>query len=888
MRRPRSTYRLQVNADFTLSRVRELIDYFAELGISDLYLSPLLQARPGSTHGYDVTDPARVNPEIGSAAELELLSADLRERDMGILLDIVPNHMAASEENPWWRDVLEHGPASQYAHYFDVDWTAGLPDQGRIVLPILGEELTACIDKGDVKLVLEDHQPAIAYMDRRLPIDPASYPVLIRYLLESNDDIAPALRAELDRVAEDASRLPHRLHSTPESGRLAQALMVKQNLTSALERVQSERQLTLPLSPERMHELLRQQSYALTYWVRGSGKLNYRRFFDIADLAGVRIEDPSVFEAIHARSLPWLLNGTITGVRIDHIDGLLDPTRYLQQLRDGVRERSGSIPYVVVEKILVGSEELPRRWATAGTTGYEFASLVNGLFVDPAGFPKLAKHFGELAGIRSFPGLVYNCKLEVMRLLFPAELESLTVLLCEIAELSAEDAERGLRELTACLPVYRTYFSASDAGAANEQAVTRAIECAERRGCPPELLQPLRRIILTPENEKERQFTLRWQQFTGPVMAKGLEDTALYRYTALVSVCDVGIDPLNAHTAVEEFHSCMQLRSACWPATLNATSTHDSKRGEDVRARINVLSELTDDWLGTVNRWLELNARYRKRIDGEPAPHPAEELLIYQTLLGAWPLGDVDDVFLERVQEFLRKALREAKERTSWREPNEAYEQVACDFVRSILSDPTMQSELRSFERRTSFYGALNSLSQLVLKLGAPGVPDFYQGTECWSLTLVDPDNRRPVDYDGHMLLRGDAQLSVHDLSNWRDGRIKLHVTRTGLALRNEWAEVFGAGEYVPLEIRGERARNVIAFERRQGGRRAVFVAARFYSELCEPEQWPPADTWNNTSVVLGNASWREQLTNRELSTSGQAPVNVLFERLPFAILTAE
>ena len=886
MKRPRSTYRLQVNADFTLSQVRALIRYFVKLGISDLYLSPLFQARPGSTHGYDVTDPAQVNVEIGTTEELEELSAALRAHDMGILLDIVPNHMSASEGNPWWRDVLEHGPASAYAHYFDVDWTADPPGAGRVVLPMLAEEPARCIAGGDLRVVIHDYEPAIAYHDRRLPLDPATYPLLIAALRSSNGEFTSNARKQLERIAEQAAELPNRSDTPAEQSRMRLAAPVKQRLANVLRASwKSGDRDPIAFSPDRLNALLEQQAYTLRYWVSGSRELNYRRFFDIPDLAGLRTDEPEVFEAVHSRTLPWLLEGTVSGVRIDHIDGLREPALYLQQLHDIAERMNGEPPYVVVEKILVGAEELPARWCAAGTTGYEFSGLLNGLFVEETGFAKLKEHFAQVTGVSDFGQLVYDCKKEAMRRLLPAEFAALTRLLGSVTQLSESAAEDVVREVTACLPVYRTYFGSADSGANDRAHIDAALRAAAAHGVAPEHLEEFEHLVLAPSTDQQRDFTLRWQQFTGPVMAKGLEDTALYRYTPLLSVCDVGVDPRFAVTSAADFHTVLARRAACWSGSLNATSTHDSKRGEDVRARINVLSEMSDVWLPMVNRWFELNARFRKTVGTLMAPQPAEELALYQTMVGACALEDGSD-FSDRVGEFLLKALREAKERSSWRWQNDAYEEAVLDFARAVLSDHTMLEELRTLERRTSFYGALNSLSQLVLKLGAPGIPDFYQGNELWSLTLVDPDNRRPVNYDLRLRYISEP-LSWSNAESWRDGRIKLHVTRAGLALRNEWPDVF-EGEYLPLEANGERAHNLIAFERRAGDRRAVFVAARFFTQLCAPEHWPAGDVWESTSLSLGEGTWHERLTNRTIETSAKTPLNTILQNLPFAILTTE
>lgn len=890
MRLPRSTYRLQLNADFRLTDVHALLDYFQTLGISDLYLSPLLQARAGSTHGYDVIDPGHVNRETASDEEFEQLATALQRRGMGILLDIVPNHMSATEANPWWRDVMEHGRASAFAGFFDIDWESETAGEGRLLLPFLGQSLDQCIAAGEVRLVIHDREVAIAYFDRRLPIDAASLPTLTRAVRANLGKALPAVVAtELQSLARLAAQLPSRAQPERSSQRRLLARELKNRLADALGAL-PEAPATA-LTAQQLTELLERQPYTLFYWVPGGRQINYRRFFDITELAGLRSEDPDVFAALHQRIIPWLSLGTIGGVRIDHIDGLLDPAGYLRQLSNAVAATTGKRPYIVVEKILIGAEQLPGDWCTAGTTGYDFIGMVNGLFVEPRGSRLLQEVYAQATGISDFTELLRQKKRQVLTSLFPGELRGLVQRLSELLPDAAQGAlEFALVELTACLPVYRTYITnaphETDYGVIDE-----ALAGARERGADAVVVDWLRSLLLEPQTATQLEFILRWQQLTGPVTAKGLEDTAFYNYHSLVSTCEVGSDPRQPVASVDDFHQHMQRRQAEWPGTLNSTSTHDTKRSEDVRARINVLSELAQEWIDLVGRWRALHARCRRQVQDLEAPDATDEILLYQTLIGAWPLDDAGHAdFEQRIRDYMLKAVREAKRRTSWRAQNPEFEAAVLDFTSAVLrpENRAFRDQFLPFERRTAFYGALNSLSQLVLKLGAPGVPDFYQGTELWSLALTDPDNRRPVDF-----VARQAALEPVDIEqakqNWRDGRLKALITARGLRLRNQNPALFARGEYLAVNVVGPRARNVIAFERRLGNQRALFVATRFFTELCAPDQWPTAQTWQDTCLCFEEpAASRDLVTARICDTGGGPALSAVLGSLPCALLVLD
>jgi (1->4)-alpha-D-glucan 1-alpha-D-glucosylmutase len=887
MRLPRSTYRLQLNADFRLAHVRLLIDYFQSLGVSDLYLSPLLQAKAGSRHGYDLTDPTRVNPEIGTEQEFEQLAADLRSRGMGLLLDIVPNHMSATEANAWWRDLMEYGPASEYADYFDIDWDSSAAGSGRLLLPFLGQSLDACIGGADLRLVFEDDELRLGYFDRRLPISSSALVQLTEALLQNlRNQLSPSQRQALQELAVEAVQLPDPRDATRATEYRQRSSQLKQRV-SALVRDLTR---TVPidricaLSANQLRVLLEDQAYTLFYWVPGGRQINYRRFFDVADLAAVRIERPEVFDVMHECVLRWLANGTITGLRIDHIDGLRDPAAYLGRLQE--RTSGNDRSFVVVEKILIGDERLPAHWSTQGTTGYEFIGTTNGLFVQPEGWEQLGVAWEATGGTTDFTALLRDKKLHVMRSLFPGELASLSRRLAALMpETSAELLESALSELTAALPVYRTYIT-DQASSADRQFINESLDAARSRGADATVVEMLRGFMLDPRADELHEFILRWQQFTGPVMAKGFEDTALYNYHRLVSACEVGADPRRAVCTIEQFHLTMRDRQKSWPATLNASSTHDTKRGEDVRARLNVLSEITDEWLQHLERWRGWHRNFKQELDGIETPDSIDELLLYQTLIGTWPLDESDQAgFEDRIAAYMLKAVREAKRRTSWRASDDQYENAITEFTIAVLnrSNHQFRNDLLTLHRKTSFYGALNSLSQLVLKLGAPGIPDLYQGNELWTLALVDPDNRGPVDFERRRSALLDTAPDTAR-RNWPDGAIKALVSRAGLQLRNDLSELFLKGDYVPVTVAGPRAHNLIAFERRLGEQRALVLAGRFFTELCAPGEWPGTGSWENTTLELQATEWIDPLHQRTIESTA---VGELLNGMPGALLYA-
>jgi (1->4)-alpha-D-glucan 1-alpha-D-glucosylmutase len=709
VRVPRATYRLQFNCDFTFSEAADLVPYLAELGNSDLYASPYLKARPGSTHGYDVVDPSSLNPELGSEQDYRRLVETLRDHGMGQLLDIVPNHMGVGSDNALWYDVLENGRASAYSSFFDIDWAPASNEKlrGKVLLPILGDHYRAALERGEIRLsfAAEVGTFSVNYYEHRCPIDPGTYP---RILDSTSWPESGEHRREVEHLATAFGNLPGRDDVDEESvaARARDAESLKANLAEAcsgdpdiVRAVEGSVRWLNGEGFESLHSLLEAQAYRLAYWRVAGDEINYRRVFAVNDLAGVQVEDEDVFAATHGLVLRLISNGAVAGLRIDHPDGLRDPAAYLDRLRDAVVEASGKPAYTLVEKILAHDESLPDDWPVSGTTGYDFTNLANGLFVDPEGEAGIDEAYrGFVAEIFDFPRLLYGCKHKVMRDALAGELNALSHRLSEIAEygrsydFGLETLRRALSEVVAHFPVYRTYIGSGRISEADrghlELAVRNAKEGSE---ADPSVFDFIRKVILrAPHDPGALAFVYGFQQFTGPVMAKGMEDQALYVFNRLVSLNEVGGEPETFGVSVPEFHRRNAERQARWPHSMLSTSTHDTKRSEDVRARINVLSEIPDEWRERIEHWRVLNAPLRRDIDGELAPSPNDEYLLYQTLLGAWPLEKTEEgalvEFRERIKAYMEKAMREAQVRTSWTDTNEAYEGAVATFVDELLS----------------------------------------------------------------------------------------------------------------------------------------------------------------------------------------------------------
>lgn len=948
---PRSTYRLQLNLSFTFGDAAAIVPYLRALGVSDLYASPYLQARPGSLHGYDISDHRSLNPELGGEEGHARLTSALAREGMGHLLDIVPNHMGIGEPgNSWWMDVLENGPSSPFAPYFDIDWRPLKPElTGKVLLPVLGDQFGRVLERGELTLTFEAGRFRVHYYDQIFPVSPRSSALVLRRLAgdmarrtESDDEHL----AELESVVRALDNLPSRDRSDPASvtGRRREGFVSRRRLmvlhdSSPAFREALEATLASyrgdpsdPRSFDDLAEILEDQPYRLAFWRVAAEEINYRRFFDINELAGVRVERPEVFDATHRLILGLIEEGKVTALRIDHPDGLFDPAGYLRRLQEEASARAGGGPiYVIVEKILTGDEPLPQHWPVAGTVGYEFMNRLNGLFVDPGNADRFTKLYESFIGDRmDFERIAYEKKKLILRVALVSELNVLSYLLNRISEkdrrfrdFTLGSLREALRETIACFPVYRTYVDAA-AGEVGEQDVEhldRAIRTAMRRNrtMSPSLFEFVRDILLLrwPEDlpreavEEHALFVMKFQQLTGPVMAKGVEDTTFYLYNRLISLNEVGGEPSHFGTAPDALHEWLGARAKAWPDTMNSSTTHDTKRSEDVRARINVLSEMPDEWEAAVRRWAGWNAAKRGDVEGEPVPDANDEYLLYQTLVGAWPLTPADqgkerETFRERIQQYMEKATREAKVHTSWINPNEGYDTALRDFVSRLLGageEDAFRSDVAEFAASIAADGMINSLSQLLVKLACPGLPDVYQGQELWDFSLVDPDNRRPVDFEARQRLLdslrgrldGDrAALAEELLAEWRDGRIKMYVTHLGLQMREARPALFARGAYLPLSAHGSRAAHAFALGREDGEGRAIALVPRLPRTFREAAGGGPEEpgAWGDTRLELPAAlegSYRNLFTGRGVEARGGAlEVGAALEGFPVALLIGE
>ena len=946
---PRSTYRLQFNRSFTFAQAAEVVPYLAELGISHCYASPYLRARPGSMHGYDIIDHHHLNPEIGTPEDYDRFIRALRQHGMGQILDIVPNHMGVmGSDNAWWLDVLENGEASSYADFFDIDWEP-LKDelQGKVLVAVLADQYGTVLERGDLKLAFDAEQGefSIWYFQHKFPVNPCEYPRILAPAAEQiRQQAAPDNQnlLELESMISAFSHLPRRQDAGPEKRaervrdkeihkrRLAllcgRAHEVAGNIAGVVEWMNGSP--SDPTSFEPLHELIKAQAFRLAHWRVAADDINYRRFFDVNDLAALRQECEAVFLATHEFVLQLLAEGKVNGLRIDHPDGLYNPKQYFERLQrenepgeDG-RKHAAARSYVIAEKILTGSEQLPPDWPIQGTTGYEFANLVNGLFVDPQGEAPLTRIYEEFTGERSdFRKLVYDCKKLVMDRSLNSELNVLANHLSRIAlsdrhtcDFTLKSLRDALAEIVACFPVYRTYVSEQQVSESDCRYIREAVECAKSVSGAADLsvFDFIRDILLTQQAEGHPpyyqrsviHFAMRFQQYTSAVMAKGLEDTGLYRYNRLVSLNDVGGDPLRFGVAPEEFNAATLSRAASWPHSMLAGSTHDSKRSEDVRARINVISELPDEWREHVLRWRDLNGRH-KSTAGIPSAN--DEYLFYQTLAGCWPMAQdparLPESFVQRVCDYMLKAVREAKQHTSWANQNELYESGTVKFVRNVLSSAEFRQQFAAFQRKLEHFGMLTSLSQTLLKLAAPGVPDTYQGNELWEFNLVDPDNRRTVDYGTRrqMLsqIKAAAQSNLENFSHglaqdMRDGCIKMYVLWKALQLRVQLAEVFSNGVYSPLQASGQHAKHVVAFSRVLDGSMVIVAVPRLCARLLQgvPQLPVGSRVWDDTTLIvpcgreLRNVLTGERVCGEKDDGHQVIPATALFNYFPVALLT--
>ena len=913
---PIATYRVQLTANFDFDAAASIVPYLKALGITHLYASPFMKARKGSSHGYDIVDHTRINPELGGDAGFERLSQALKQHDLGLILDFVPNHVGVHfADNPWWLDVLEWGPASPHAVSFDIDWDI-LPYRARggVLLPIIGSSYGEALKKGEIELRYDAGEGSFSawYFEHRLPIAPERYGEILRTSIkEAGAEDGAAGKRILDLASRHRGlRHPNRSEAPGFKAELKGITGSADIIARGLDAYRAGPQR--PAQILALHHLLERQHYRLGHWRLASSDINYRRFFDVNTLAGLRVEDSGTFDAIHRLVRKLIAEGKLQGLRLDHIDGLRDPAQYFQRLRRLIRDAQGKDArpfYMVVEKILGEHEKLPPFTGIHGTTGYEWLNTITKVLVDGNGLDPLDEVWRQISNMPPRLGPVLkDAKRRVLETLLTSEFTVLRRLLARIAaghystrDFSADSLRQALELYILHFPIYRTYLTSAGPTEHDRALISETIDKARadwfaaddgifeflRDTLTMDLIKPGRAAHSAP---RVRRFALKVQQFTGPMMAKSLEDTAFYRYHRLLALNEVGGDPAARALSVDAFHEAMKIRAGEWPHGMTSTATHDTKRGEDARARLMALTELPGEWTSAVARWKIQNAPHLV-IDGEMrAPSAPFEYMLYQTLLGAWPSGERDDSFRERMQAYALKAAREGKQETSWLNPNEAYEAGLRTFLTRILDRSVSAEFLTSLEtlvQRVSRLGALNSLSQITLKATIPGVPDFYQGTEFWDLSLVDPDNRRPVDFKARaaVLASMDAPDWESLVQNWSNGHLKLAWTRQLLKLRTELADVFAYGDYEPLEISGPHRDHVIAFARRRGRDAAIVAVAKSFAAFSQGGRiWPRAEAFDGALGVNGYAV--EGLGGGE-ANAAEVRLSALFRHLPAAVLKA-
>ena len=964
-RRPRATYRLQFHRGFTLRDAIRLLPYFAELGISHIYASPLLQARASSTHGYDIVSHEHLNPEIGSEEDLRSLVNTLRERNMGLILDTVPNHMGVGfGDNPWWQDVLENGRAAEHANFFDIDWNPLKPElHDKVLLPVLGESYGEALDAGKIRLDF-DQRFFVSYYDRRFPVDPQTIPFIVFETLRrahpNGEQSGPA--AELDQILQQLTSLPQHNERDPVrvtwrndlSPRLTERMRELAEASAFVRTLLKQSADELMRDTDRYHAFLERQAYRLAFWRVSAEEINYRRFFDINDLVGLRMENPAVFAKTHHLLRRLLAEGLIDGIRIDHLDGMLNPRQYLTRVQmlyaasqcvgaepqpplapNGIEVevqntfgQRGTLPaspmlYCVVEKILEPGEQLPEEWPVDGTSGYEFANLLSGVFMATGNEGAFTRLYHRVLGRTvNLDDELYHAKKVIMHSALAGEVNVLAHMLEELAGLDrhARDFTRkalrdAIRETIACFPIYRTYIDERGEITDRDRVfIAFAARQARRRnaGTARAVFDFLQSTLLLggdePMRPQQLQFTLKFQQLTGPVMAKGLEDTVCYTYNRFVGSNEVGGSPSHFGFTLDEFHRANSVRSQKWPHGMLASSTHDTKRSEDVRARLAVLSEIPQQWSQQVMRWKRTNASLKTELeDGRIAPDPNEEYLLYQTLVGTWEFGAVQpsETYIDRMLAYIEKAMHEAKTNLSWINPDEEYAGAVRRFIQQIMQPRRNGApnffvrDLANFVQSVQFHGGVNSVSQTLLKATAPGVPDFYQGCDLLDLSLVDPDNRRPVDFSVRKQIL-DSFATVDPLERsaacqrWAErihtGEAKLWVTQRALCLRKDHPDVF-RGDYLPVHAAGSRRDHVIAFAREYDGSMAITVAPRFTHTLMKGRiALPVGENWTDTELLLPPntpAVFENVLTGELLHTTaaGTLPCQAVLRVFPSALL---
>lgn len=948
---PTATYRLQFNSHFTFAQAEQLVDYWSELGVGACYASPLLRAREGSLHCYDVTDPTQLNPEIGSEEQLEALAQRLKGQAIGLIMDLVPNHMCiADPRNRWWSDVLENGRYSPCADYFDIDWEPQREQlRNRVLLPFLDKQYGEALEQQELQLRYHEGTFMLAFAGKLWPLRPRSWMKILKPLYASartkQDEEDPHSFLELQSIITALENLPE-LNDRP-SNELLEAMrsekeVIRQRiaallngspwLAKALEKILLElngRQGD-PSSFDALEELLDQQLYRFCFRRVANAELNYRRFFDVNELAGLRIQNKSLFEEFHSYTMRLIGKGWISGLRLDHIDGLSDPHSYLNDLQALIQKTTGETGQkflLLIEKILSAGELLPAEWPVAGTTGYEVLNQINQLQLVKDSREPFEQLYREFTGQRQeVEALIYLCKKLILTVSLSSEVNMLARELDRVAEQHRESRDftldslkMALTELLACFPVYRTYIQPGE-GKISEQDqlwIRTALEAAgERNPSTSSLLFAFIERVLLLQNppklsaqqlQQRHDFVLRFQQLTSVVTAKGVEDTFFYRYFPLASLNEVGSDPNRFSCSRLEFHSWQRHRAEQWPLNLIATSTHDNKRSEDVRSRLNVLSEIEEKWRAAIGRWREINRS--KKSGKKQAPDANDEYLLYQTLVGTWPLYPMDASthahYIERIDLYMQKAVREAKVHTSWVNPNERYEKALSHFIHSILClepDNSFLQDFNQFIAPLILPGLCNSLVQVALKVALPGIADFYQGSELWNFRLVDPDNRIPVDYAhrrsllGSLLMQSEQDplaLAHYLMEHPEDGLIKLYTTAMGLRARRSHPELFLQGKYRPLKVEGDREESTLAFARTWRKEAAILLVGRFFTRLALPLDLSKGRVWGSSQLHLGSSlpagCYRDIFTGREWKlskeSSMQLPIGELLSPLPFALL---
>ena len=929
MRIPTATYRIQFHSEFKFENAKKIISYLVDLGITDIYASPIFKARAGSTHGYDVVDPTQINPELGTPEDFEALVKEIKKYDMGWVQDIVPNHMAYDSQNAWLMDVLENGPDSESFDFFDIEWDRAYEDmKGRVLAPMLGNFYGDCLENGEIQLKYDDTGLSVNYYSLKLPVRVESYAKFItqnlgqlaRVLGRRHPDFIKLLgilyliksapgetkgKERYDQIAFVKGLLWELYTENPD---------VKEFIDSNIKFFNGEAGNPESFNP--LDSLLNEQFYRLAFWKVGAEEINYRRFFTVNELISVKIQEIKIFHKAHDLVSQLIEQGKVTGLRIDHIDGLYDPTEYLKRLRAKVGDA-----YITVEKILEFKEKLPECWAIQGTSGYDFLNYVNGIFCQRESEKELTDLYVKFTGFNSsYEEQFIEKKNLIVEKNLAGDVDNLTQILRKIAGQSRRSSDftinglkRALAEVLRVFPVYRTYVNGDGLSEQDRGYIEEAIAQAKER--IPLLVNELNYIekllllqweeSLTEEQKGDRlHFVMRMQQLSGPLMAKGIEDTLFYVYNRHLALNEVGGNPGKFGITVEDFHEFNQHQNVAWPHKMNATATHDTKRGEDVRARLQVLSEIPEEWEVQVKNWSVMNLSKKSYVRGKAVPVPNDEYFFYQSLLGAYPFDESEnESFLQRVKDYILKSIREAKLHTAWLRPDSDYEQGFLAFVDRVLerSDSNQfMKEFLSFQKRVANYGIFNSLSQTMLKYTCPGVPDTYQGTELWDLSMVDPDNRRPVNYEQRIgflnEIKDKAQTDILNLldellSSKEDGRIKLFLTHKVLQARKENLAVFEKGDYQPLDVVGKYRDCVVAFARSFGDKMAIAVCSRFFTNLVQPGELPLGEVWADTKLLMPQGvqyTWRDAIANQTISGDDRVAIAQILQHFPVALLISQ